>query len=275
MNVNATGRITDFEEKPEHPQSLLDAHGYCLASMGNYVFDTQSLVACLAEDAEKDTSSHDFGKDVIPKMILCSKVVAHRFRDSQDDQIPYWRDVGTLDSYWQSHMELLAHPDWLPLDNPNWPMWGQDPIHNTSTLVTGTDHQACEISKSRLHTNCQLSGCTIFQSALSKGCKINPGANIDSCVLLPEVVIESGVQMSRVIVDKGCVIPKNTDLTDPDKAFRQGFTVTNKGVILVTQSMINESQRKTLPIHPDLHSLDPISIPLDDVYLSKRQIFFK
>lgn len=240
LSANAEGQVTAFDEKPDKPHALLDAPDYCLASMGNYVVNTDVLLTLLSADASAPSSEHDFGKNVIPNIIEHHRIFAHRFRGANGVQIPYWRDVGTLDSYWRAHMDLLNNKEMLQLSDPAWPIWGHA-FSNGPTQVSHCEGQApCKIEQAIIGSGSSIESCTIQQTVLSARCVVESGVKMKQCVVLPDVTIGAGARLENVIVDKGVVIPRHFDVLDRSTARQQGFTISEKGVVLVTQSVIDK-----------------------------------
>lgn len=239
LKVDCNSQITAFDEKPRVPHALVDAPDYCLASMGNYVVNADVLFKLLTEDAGSLNSEHDFGKDVIPSIIAQHRVFAHRFRSPNGAQIPYWRDVGTLDSYWQAHMDLLNNSSLLNLSDPTWPIWGSSFSRAPTEITNGNHSTCCELKQVLVGSGCKLNSCSVSQSVLSSNVSIGTGSIIDKSVLLPEVNVGSEAKLANVIVDKGVNIPPNFVIADTAIAKQQGFTVTREGVILVTQKVID------------------------------------
>lgn len=240
LSTNTEGQVTAFDEKPDKPHALFDAPDYCLASMGNYVVNADVLLTLLMKDAQASSSEHDFGKNIIPSIIQQHPIFAHRFRGANGVQIPYWRDVGTLDSYWRAHMDLLNNKEMLQLSDPSWPIWGHA-FSNGPTHVTDCEGQApCKIKQAIIGSGSSIEGCTIEQTVLSARCVVETGVKMKQCVVLPDVTIGAGAKLDSVIVDKGVIVPSNFEVTDRAKARAQGFTISEKGVVLLTQSVLDK-----------------------------------
>jgi len=240
LSTNAQGKISAFDEKPAKPHALLDAPDYCLASMGNYVVNADVLLNLLKADAREPESDHDFGKNVIPSIIEHHRIFAHRFRGADGNQIPYWRDVGTLDSYWRAHMDLLNNTDMLNLSDPAWPIWGHASASGPTEITNHAGQPASKIEQTIIGSGSRLVSCQIQQSVLSAGCVVEEGVALNRCVLLPGATIGAGASLDNAIVDKGVAIPPKFVIWDTDIAREQGFTVSEKGVVLVTQAVIDK-----------------------------------
>ena len=239
LSADNKGQVTAFDEKPSKPHPLLDAPEYCLASMGNYVVNAEVLYQLLDADAKTLESEHDFGKNVIPDIIDHHKVFAHRFRGADGCQIPYWRDVGTIDSYWRAHMDLLNNSDMLNLADPSWPVQGSVLSSAPTQIRGGAQKGQCDLNQILIGGGCQLNNCRIHNTVLSSNCIIGDGASLEGCVLLPDVTVEAGAKLKNVIVDKGVTIPASVAIDDVNIARHSGFPVSEKGVVLITQKVID------------------------------------
>ncbi len=241
MGVNKTDRVVEFQEKPDAPMPLPDDPDYCLASMGNYVFNTDFLFEHLRRDSEDDTSDHDFGKNIIPNIIADHHVQAYRFSDPHEDTHPYWRDVGTLDSYWQANMELIAPTPPLNLYDRRWPIWTfQEQLPPAKFVFDDEDRRGAAMD-SMVSGGSIISGATVRKSLLFFNVRVNSFASIEESIILPDVNVGRGCKLRRVIVDRGCEIPKGMEIgfdREADKA--RGFRVTRKGVTLVTRRMLGQ-----------------------------------
>lgn len=241
MSIDKNNRIVGFEEKPENPIELKDMPGFTLASMGNYIFNTEFLFEQLFNDAEDETSEHDFGKNIIPKLIDTHNVQAFRFRDPETNKPSYWRDVGTLDSFWEANMELISPEPALNLYNHDWPIWTfQTQLPPAKFIFDDDDRRGLAVD-SMVSGGCIISGGTVRKSLLFSDVHIHSYSNVEESVILPEVQIHRYAKVRRAIVDAGCIIPENMVIGydhDQDKA--NGFRVTKKGIVLVTQEMLGQ-----------------------------------
>jgi glucose-1-phosphate adenylyltransferase len=240
MCVNKSNEIINFHEKPLHPCELEEMPGFTLASMGNYVFNTEFLIEQLQQDAQDKESQHDFGNDIIPRLIETSKVHAFRFRDTKSNEIPYWRDVGTLDSFWQSNMDLLAFTPKLNIYDEKWPIWTHQQQSPPAKFIFNDDERRGLAVDSMVSGGCIISGAQISNSLLFSDVRVECYSKIHESVILPKVTIGHNVKINRAIIDSGCEIPAGTHIgqnTEQDKA--RGFRVTKNGIVLVTQDMLN------------------------------------
>ncbi len=241
MTVNDNNRIIRFDEKPDEPTELNDHPGHTLASMGNYVFNTEFLFDQLRKDAANPNSEHDFGKNIIPSIIQDHHVEAYRFRDPDTDKASYWRDVGTLDSFWEANMELVSPEPQLNLYDADWPIWTYQPQQPPAKFVFQDGDRSGYAVDSMVAGGVIVSGGKVKQSLLFSNVKVHSFSEIEETVLLPEVEVHRHAKIKKAIIDGGCVIPEGMVIGhnhEDDKA--RGFRVTKKGVTLVTRSMLNQ-----------------------------------
>ena len=240
MTIDSDNRILRFDEKPAHPTELNDLPGHTLASMGNYVFSTEFLLDTLSRDALNKDSEHDFGKNIIPSIIDAHKICAYRFRDP-DGATPYWRDVGTLDSFWEANMEMVSPEPTLDLYNDEWPIWTYQKQLPPAKFVFDDDGRRGYAVDSMVSGGCIISGGKVKNSLLFSNVRIHSYTEIEQAVLLPEVVIHRHAKLKKVIVDRDCEIPAGMEIGfnhDEDQA--RGFRVSKKGVVLVTRKMLEQ-----------------------------------
>lgn len=233
MGVDPDGRVTAFAEKPAQPAPLPGRDDLALVSMGIYVFDAPTLVAALCEDAADPMSCHDFGRDLIPRLVRRAHVHAHRFAHSCVGPAggePYWRDIGTVDAYWAAHMDLLREAPPLDLHDPAWPIPGVAPSGPAARFEGG----ASSVTESIVSAGAVVSGATLQRSVLCPGVRVRPGGRIEESVLLPGVRLGRNVVLRRVIVDQGCELPDGIRIGMHPDEDRARFHVTDGGVALVT-----------------------------------------
>ncbi|WP_076419281.1 MULTISPECIES: glucose-1-phosphate adenylyltransferase [Colwelliaceae] len=239
MTVDESSRVCRFDEKPEHPSEVPGKPGMTLASMGNYVFNTQFLFDELAKDAAQDTSSGDFGNDIIPKIIESHKVFAFPFRDPNNEKQPYWRDVGTLDSFWEANMELVSPEPQLDMYDESWPIWTYQEQTAPAKFVFDEDGRRGMAVDSTVSGGVIVSGSTVKRSLLFSKVRINSFCEIRDAVILPGAIIGRNCKISKAIIDRSCVIPDGMEIgIDHDADRANGLRVTAKGVVLVTRDMI-------------------------------------
>ena len=241
MTVDHDNRVVRFDEKPEHPTELSDLPGYTLASMGNYVFNREFLLDVLKKDAENPNSEHDFGKNIIPEIINTHNVSAYRFRDHDTDEASYWRDVGTLDSFWEANMELVSPDPALNLYRDGWPIWTYQKQLPPAKFVFDDDGRRGYAVDSTVSGGCIVSGGRVKSSILFSDVRVHSFSDIEQSVILPAVEIHRNVKLRKVIIDSECEIPAGMIIGhDHDHDRERGFRVTKKGVVLVTKGMLSK-----------------------------------
>ncbi|MBK9655958.1 MAG: glucose-1-phosphate adenylyltransferase [Rhodanobacteraceae bacterium] len=241
MTIDGDQRIRAFDEKPAHPKSMPNKPDRALASMGIYAFNADFLVDQLERDASDPDSSHDFGKDLIPRLVHSARVFAHRFEDSCVNMVgdrPYWRDVGTLDAYWEANLDLTHVEPELNLYDQAWPMLGRQPHRPPAKFVfDDAGRRGCAVD-ALVSDGCIVSGALIRRSILFYSTRVAEGSRIEDSVVLPNASIGRNVTLRRVIVDKGCVLPDGLKAgLDPDQD-RKRFNVTERGIVLITPEML-------------------------------------
>lgn len=241
MAIDEDNRIVGFEEKPANPAPIPGDEGLTLASMGNYIISTDFLFEQLEKDAENPESSHDFGNDIIPSIIHKHNVFAFPFRDSITKKRAYWRDVGTLESYWEANMELISPEPELDLYDPKWPTWTYQPQLPPAKFVFNDDDRRGMAVDSTISGGCIVSGSKIDRSLLFSNVRVESYSEIEESVLLPEVIVHRHCKIRRAIIDRGCEVPEGTVIghdIEQDKA--NGYRVTQKGLVLVTRKMLGQ-----------------------------------
>ena len=240
MSVDEDLRIKGFTEKPESPDPVPGEPDMCLASMGNYVFETEFLFEQLRRDAETSGSERDFGKDIIPSIIQDHDVYAYPFQ-SNDNEHVYWRDVGTLDSFWEANMEMVAPVPALNLYDRKWPIWTYQEQLPPAKFVWEDQDRRGEAINSVVSGGCIISGSTLRRSLCFSNVRVHSYGLIEEAVLLPDVEIKRHCRLRKVIIDRGCVIPEGMVIGyDHDEDRRRGFRVSPKGVVLVTREMLGQ-----------------------------------
>lgn len=243
MSINEDRRIIGFDEKPAHPTPIPGEEDLTLASMGNYLFSTEFLFEQLERDANNSNSTHDFGNDIIPSIIDKHNVYAFPFRDPETKKRAYWRDVGTLDSYWEANMELISPEPELDLYDPAWPTWTYQPQLPPAKFVFNDEDRRGMAVDSTVSGGCIISGSKIDKSLLFSNVHLHSYSEIEESVLLPEVVVHRNCKIRRAIIDRGCEIPEGMVIgfdVDQDKA--NGFRVSDKGLVLVTRKMLGQRE---------------------------------
>jgi glucose-1-phosphate adenylyltransferase len=242
IEVDEQSRVIGFQEKPANPKPLPNDPTMCLASMGNYLFRTEFLFDQLRADSKNLQSDHDFGKNIIPEIIKSNKVYAYRFADPAKDQKAYWKDVGTLDSYWLANIELTKPVPPLNLYDPRWPIWTFQEQSPPAKFVFNDDDRRGYAVDSLVSGGCIISGSKVVQSVLYSNVRTNSWSTIEESVLLPEVNVGRHCRLRKTIIDRGCNIPANTEIGfDAAADAARGFRVTDGGITLVTRAMLGQA----------------------------------
>lgn len=245
MAIDENKKVTSFVEKPEDPPAMPGKPDRSLASMGIYIFTADYLYRMLDEDIALEGSSHDFGKDIIPKAVGEGQVVAHFFQDScvyNSEKAPaYWRDVGTIDAYWEANIDLTATVPELNLYDRSWPIWTYQEQLPPAKFVHNEANRRGEAIESSVSAGCILSG-SVHNSLLFSNCRVHSYTQIHGAVLLPEVQVGRNVRLTKVVVDRGCRIPDGLVVgEDPDEDARR-FYRSEGGVTLITPRMLEKLQ---------------------------------
>ena len=247
MGVSDQWQITSFAEKPVHPVSIPGQPGKALVSMGIYVFNADFLYEQLIRDHQDHDSSHDFGKDIIPYLVSRHRVFAHRFMDScvnMASGIPYWRDVGTVDAYWEANVDLISVTPQLNLYDEDWPIWTHQEQLPPAKFVFDDDDRRGHALDSSVSGGCIISGATVRRSLLFSNVKVNSFSYVEDSVILPDVEIGRHARLRRVVVEKKCVIPEGLAIGFDPEQDRKRFYVTEKGITLVTPEMLGQEIHK-------------------------------
>ncbi|GGC34332.1 glucose-1-phosphate adenylyltransferase [Siccirubricoccus deserti] len=243
MHVDPAGRIVDFIEKPADPPGIPGRPELALASMGIYVFETRYLLEQLRRDAADPRSSHDFGKDIIPWIVAHGHAVAHRFEQScvrsSMEENPYWRDVGTVDAYWEASIDLTDVIPGLDLFDRDWPIWTYAEITPPAKFVHDLDGRRGEAISSLVSGGCIVSGALARRSLLHSNVHLHSYAAVEGAVLLPQVDVGQGARLTNVVVDRGVRIPPGLVVGEDPKADARRFRRTEKGICLITQPMLD------------------------------------
>ena len=244
MGVDEHCRVVKFDEKPAHPASIPGKPDKSLASMGIYVFNTRFLFEQLMRDADDPHSSHDFGKNLVPHIVANYRVFAQNFERScvgmGSDQIPYWRDAGTIDAYWEANMELTKVTPDLNMYDQEWPIWTHQEQLPPAKFVFDDDERRGMAIDSLVSGGCIISGSTVRRSLLFSDVRVDSHCNIEDSVLLPNVEIGRHVTLKRTIVDKSCKIPEGLEVGINPEEDRKRFHVSPNGITLVTPEMLGQ-----------------------------------
>jgi glucose-1-phosphate adenylyltransferase len=247
MQVDENFQVLGFEEKPEAPKPIPGRADRALASMGIYVFNADFLYDELLDDAIDEESTHDFGHDLIPRLIANEgRVFAHRLTDSCTQLIdgePYWRDVGTIDAFWEANLELTRVTPALNLYDETWPIWTYQEQLPPAKFVFDLDGRRGAAIDSMVSGGCIVSGSTVRNSLLFSRVRVHSYCTINETVLLPDVEVGRGAILSRVVVDQGAKIPPGLRAGIDVDEDRKRFHVTEKGITLITPAMLGQNLR--------------------------------
>ncbi len=240
MSINEDDRVMRFDEKPDQPQSMPGDDSRALASMGIYVFNTEFLYEQLIADAEALSSSHDFGRDIIPRAIENCRVNAYAFRDPISGGDAYWRDVGTVDAFWEANLELIGVTPELNLYDKEWPIWTYQEQAPPAKFVFDDESRRGMAMDSMVSGGCVISGSTVRHSLLFSNVRVESFSVVTDSVILPEVNIGQHCQIHRAVIDKGCRIPDGTAIgVNPEEDARR-YHRTPAGIVLVTPEMLDQ-----------------------------------
>lgn len=246
MGVDEQDRITSFLEKPKDPPGIPGQPDQALASMGIYVFKTDFLMQQLRRDAADEASSHDFGKDIIPYLVRHGKAVAHRFARScvrsGSENEPYWRDVGTVDAYWEANIDLTDFVPGLDLYDHDWPIWTFAEIVPPAKFIHDENGRRGQAVSSLVSGGCIVSGASVRRSLLSTGSHVHSYANVDGAVILPYVHVGRHARLKNVVVDRGVQIPPGLVVGEDPEHDAARFRRTDRGICLITRPMIERLQ---------------------------------
>ncbi len=243
LAVDKELRVTDFVEKPPDPPSIPGEPDLALASMGIYVFNTRFLYEQLERDSHARESSHDFGKDIIPYLVPRYRVFAHRFSDScvvEAGKSPYWRDVGTVDAYWEANIDLTRITPDLNMYARDWPIWTHQEQLPPAKFVFDDEQRRGMAVDSVVSGGCLISGSVVRRSLLFSNVRVHSYCTIEDSVLLPEVVVNRNCVLKRCVVDKGCTLPEGLQVGMDAAEDRRRFYVSERGIALITPEMLGQ-----------------------------------
>ncbi|MCP5285556.1 MAG: glucose-1-phosphate adenylyltransferase [Burkholderiaceae bacterium] len=244
MAIDEKRRILDFVEKPADPPAMPGKPDRALASMGIYIFNARYLYQQLERDIADPASSHDFGKDIIPYAVKKGSAVAHPFDLScvgqRTGHEPYWRDVGTIDAYWDANIDLTATDPLLNLYDTRWPIWTYQPQLPPAKFVHNADDRRGMAIESLVSGGCIVSG-SVFRSVLFSTVRVHSYSQVQWSVLLPGVQVGRGARLNRVVVDRGCTIPDGMVIGEDAEADEARFHRTESGIVLVTREMLTRA----------------------------------
>ncbi|MGH8272594.1 MAG: sugar phosphate nucleotidyltransferase, partial [Gammaproteobacteria bacterium] len=240
MKVDREKRVTDFLEKPPSPPSIPGSPDRALVSMGIYVFDTAFLDAVLSADEHDPASSHDFGKDIIPAAVKDAKVFAYPFRDKETGAHAYWRDVGSLDSYWAANLELIGLDSEIDLYDRGWPIWTYHPPVPPAKFA-GSDPASLGVAiESLVGGGCIVASAEVRRSILSANVRVEQGSRLEECVVLHDVTIAPRCRLRRVVIDSRCRLPAGTTIGYDAQEDARRFELSPGGIAVVTPEMLGQ-----------------------------------
>ncbi len=244
MHIDAQDRIIDFFEKPEHPPEMPDRPGFAMGSMGIYAFKREFLNEQLLRDAADPESRRDFGRDIIPWLVKNGKAVAHRFTKScvrsRLEAGAYWRDVGTIDAYWEANIDLTDVVPSLDIYNSEWPIWSYAEITPPAKFVHDSDGRRGAAISSLVAGGCIVSGAELRRSLLFTGVMLHSFSRVENAVILPYTDIGRGARLKNVIVDHGVKIPDGLVVGEDPEFDAVRFRRSPQGICLITQPMIDK-----------------------------------
>ena len=242
MAVDENRKIMAFVEKPADPPPMPGNDAISLASMGIYIFNAKYLYDLLDADIADPGSSHDFGKDVIPRVVQEGRAIAHPFSmscvSSTPEAVPYWRDVGTIDAFWEANLDLASVTPELDIYDTSWPIWTSQRQLPPAKFVQDADGKHGQAINTMVSGGCIVSGSVVSNSVLFSSVRIHSYCVIDQAVLLPDVTIGRGCRLSKVVVDRRCALPDGLVIGEDPVADAARFERTDNGVVLVTREMI-------------------------------------
>ncbi|MCP4127449.1 MAG: glucose-1-phosphate adenylyltransferase [Gammaproteobacteria bacterium] len=240
MSVDDDTRVIEFQEKPDDPKPMPGQDDVALASMGIYVFNKSFLFEQLIKDADTPGSSHDFGKDIIPDIIEKYRVMAYPFRDPKSGGQGYWRDVGTIDAFWSTNLELTGVTPDLNLYDRTWPVWTYQEQLPPAKFIFDDEERRGMAVDSMVSGGCIISGSTVRHSLLFSNVRVNSYCTVEDSVILPDADIGRNCRIKNAVIDKRCKIPDGTIIGEDPEADARRFTVSPKGVVLVTPEMLGQ-----------------------------------
>ena len=243
MAVDAAGRVTDFLEKPKDPPGIPGDPAHALASMGIYVFDWAFLRDLLIRDAANPNSSHDFGTDLIPAIVKQGKAMAHRFSESCVtsglETEPYWRDVGTIDAFWQANIDLTDFVPKLDIYDNAWPIWTYAELVPPAKFIHDEDGRRGSAISSLVAGDCIVSGSEVRNTLLFTGCRTHSFSALDYVVALPYVTVNRRARLANCVIDRGVTIPEGLVVGEDPEEDARWFRRTEGGVVLITRKMVD------------------------------------
>jgi len=249
MEVDKQNRVVGFVEKPENPKPLPDDPDHALASMGMYVFNSDYLRATLRRDANLTDSSHDFGKDIIPHAVRSGDHVLALPLERASPCTPYWRDVGTIDSFYEANLALLDENPVMDMHDQSWPIYTRVMQSPPAQCTSYEADEGCHLTNSLVSNGCVVAGSILEHALLSNDCHVESGCELRRVVALPGCEIGPNCRLRGVLLDNGCVVPEGTVIGEDPEADAQRFHVTDSGVVVVNREMLGQ-ERRYQPFEP-------------------------
>ncbi len=240
LGTDDHNRVTSFIEKPSDPDEIDQTDKPLLASMGVYIFNSEALINILLEDAALIGSDHDFGKDIIPKIVSTEKVFAYPFVDELTLLPKYWQDVGTIDSYWKASMDLIGISPQLNLYDIEWPIRTAPNNYPPAKFIFNDENRKGTALDSLIAEGCIISGAHVEHSLLSTNVTIEQNSVVRNSIVLPNVNIGSRCRIKHAIIDKGCIIPDDTIIGEDPEQDMIRFDVSDDGITLVEPEMLGQ-----------------------------------
>ena len=238
MTTDNTNRVIKFAEKPKNPDPIIGNEKFARGSMGIYVIAMDRLEQLLTDNAQSQSTAHDFGKNIIPRAIEQLRVFAYPFQDVETRAQSYWRDVGNVDALYEANMELVALNPELNIYDHQWPIWTYQSQQPPAKFVLDEEGRRGMAVDSMVAGGCIISGAYVKESLLSSDVRIEEGSNVQSSVLLPSVSIGRHCKITRAILDENCVIPDGMQIGQDRALDEKRFFITKHGVVLVTPDML-------------------------------------
>ncbi len=247
MAVDESDRILEFVEKPADPPHMPGDESRSLASMGIYAFKTEFLIELLRKDALSETSEHDFGNDIIPALVAAGNAFAHPFSrscvTSSNEQVPYWRDVGTIDAFWQANIDLTDFEPELDLYDQSWPIWTYSELTPPAKFIHDEEDRRGMAVSSMVAGGCIVSGAQLNQCLLHTGVHANSYSELNGVVALPDVHIGRGARLKNVVIDRSVHIPEGLVVGENPKEDAERFRRSENGICLITKAMIDKLEK--------------------------------
>lgn len=243
IGVNEEGRIIDWSEKPQEPKTVPGKPGRSLASMGVYIFNTEALVKNVIADAKSPSSSHDFGKDVVPRMMKDHRVFVHSFTEPNNPEGRYWRDIGTLDAYWEANMDICSVEPQCNLYDPQWPIRSHQQQVPPARIVSSPADANGErldgtLIDSLIAGGCVVSGGSVTRTVMAPKVRVEAGAVVEDSVLLEGVRVCRGAKVRKAIIDQDVVVPEGFEIGHDAQGDQSRFTISSGGIVILPKGMV-------------------------------------